>query len=105
MYIQLFDPTTSNFRTGQNFNKNKSGAVIAKVTGNTIDIQTFRVKRIKLYISPDMFDMEKQIKLVINGKKFINFKPSADKNVIIDEFLKTKDRDFIVANKIEVIIK
>ena len=88
-----------------NFNKNKSGAVIAKVTGNTINIQTSRVKRIKLYISPDMFDMGRQIKLVINGKKFINFKPSADKNVIIDEFLKTKDRDFIVANIIQLTIK
>jgi predicted esterase len=83
------------------FNKNKSGAVIATVKGNTIDIQTSRVKRMKLYISADMFDLNQQLKLTINGKDHINLKLLPDKNVIVEEFLKTKDREFIVANKIE----
>lgn len=87
------------------FNKNKSGAVKASVKGNTIKIETSRVKRIKLYISADMFDLNQQIKLIINGKDHINLKLLPDKNVIIEEFLKTKDRDFIVANKIEFTVK
>ncbi|WP_165501845.1 alpha/beta hydrolase-fold protein [Pedobacter frigiditerrae] len=103
----LLNPTvTQNGKAGiLDFSKNKSGAIIASVQGNTIDIQTSRVKRIKIYISTDMFDLSHQIKLIINGKDFINMKLDADKNVILEEFLKTKDRDFIVANKIELAVK
>ncbi len=87
------------------FNKNKSGAIIATVNKNTIDIKTSRVKRIKIYISADMFDLNQQIKLIINGKDYLNFKLDADKNVILEEFLKTKDREFIVSNIIELTVK
>ena len=87
------------------FNKNKSGAILAHVKGNTIDIQTSRVKRIKVYISEDMFDLNQQIKLLINGKDYINMKLDANKTIILDEFLKTKDRDFIVSNTMELTIK
>ena len=103
----ILNPTVpENGKAGTiDFNTNKSGAVIATVKGNTIDIQTSRVKRIKLYISADMFDLKQQIKLVINGKNYLNFKLDADKNIILEEFLKTKDRDFIVANTIEFTVK
>lgn len=103
----MLNPTiTQNGKTGFiDFNKNKSGAVSAVVEGNTIRIETSRVKRIKLYISADMFDLKQQIKLIINGKDYINMNLTADKNVILEEFLKTKDRDFIVANKIEFTVK
>ena len=88
-----------------NFNKNKSGAVIATVKGNIVDIQTSRVKSIKFYVSPDMFDMANPLKVVVNGREFINSKITPDKNVIIDEFLRMKDRVFIVANIIELTIR
>ena len=103
----LLNPTiTQNGKSAFiDFNKNKSGAVKASVEGNTIKIESSRVKRIKLYISEDMFDLNQQIKIVINSKDYINLKLSADKNVILEEFLKTKDRAFIVANKIEFTIK
>ena len=52
-----------------------------------------------------MFDLNQQIKLIINGKEHINLKLLQDKNVIVEEFLKTKDRDFIVDNKIEFTVK
>ncbi|RZK42777.1 MAG: hypothetical protein EOO90_05485 [Pedobacter sp.] len=100
------NPTaTQNGKTGIiDFNKNKSGAVKAYVEGNTIHIESSRVKRVKLYISEDMFDLKRQIKLIINGKDYINTKIAPDKSVILEEFLKTKDRDFIVSNIIEFTI-
>ncbi|MES2650291.1 MAG: hypothetical protein V4663_01055 [Bacteroidota bacterium] len=103
----LLNPTvTQNGKAGIiDFNKNKSGVIVATVKGNTVDIQTSRVKRIKLYISADMFDLTQQIKIIINGTDYLNFKLDTDKNVILEEFLKTKDRDFIVANTIEFTIK
>ncbi len=104
---KTLNPTlTQNGKTGlADFNKNKSGAVIATVEGNNINIQTSRVKSIRLYISPDMFDLSKQVKITINNKDFLNVKLDADKQTILDEFLKTKDKDFIVATKIDLTIK
>ncbi|WP_379083951.1 hypothetical protein [Pedobacter sp. UC225_65] len=104
---KTLNPTlTQNGKTGlADFNKNKSGAVIATVEGNNINIQTSRVKSIRLYISADMFDLSKQVKVTINNKDFLNVKLDADKQTILDEFLKIKDRDFIVATKIDLTIK
>jgi hypothetical protein len=73
-----------------NFNKNKSGAVIATADGNTISLQTSRVKRIKLYISADMFNLGEQIKIIVNGKKYLNFKLNPNKSTILEEFLRQK---------------
>jgi len=88
-----------------NFNPRPSGAINAIVKGNTIEIQTSRVKRIKLYISADMFNMDEQIKLVINGKQYLNLKTSPNKDIMLEEFMKTKDRSFIVANVIELTVE
>lgn len=105
-HVALNPTLTQNGKTGLvDFNKNKSGAIIATVEGNTINIQTSRVKSIRLYISPDMFDLSKQVKVTINNKDFLNVKLDADKQTILDEFLKTKDRDFIVATKIDLSVK
>lgn len=107
VWLKDLNPSlTQNGKTAiVNFNKNRSGAVIANVKGNTIDIKTSRVKRIKLYISAGMFDLNQQIRLIINGKDFINMKLKADKNIIVEQFLRTKDRDFIVSNKMEFTVK
>jgi predicted esterase len=105
-HVALNPTLTQNGKTGlSDFNRNKSGAVIATVEGNTINIQTSSVKSVRLYISPDMFDLSKQVKITINNKDFLNVKLDADKQTILDEFLKTKDRDFIVATKIDLTIK
>ena len=77
---------------------------MATVEGNTIHIQSSRVKRIKLYISADMFNINQQINLVINNKKYLNFKLDQNKNTIVEEFMKTKDRTFIVSNIIELTV-
>lgn len=104
-HINLNPQVTQGGKTAEvNFNKNKSGAIIATVEDNTININTSRVKKIKLYISADMLDINKQIKLVINDKKHLNFKLDQNKNTIIEEFMKTKDRTFIVSNIIELIV-
>lgn len=104
---QITNPTViQNGKSGiLDFNKNKSGAIIATAEGNNINIQTSRVKKITLYISPDMFDLSKQIKITINGKSFINTNLEPNKHDILTEFLKTKDRTFIVSNKIEMSVE
>jgi predicted esterase len=87
------------------FIKSRSGAVIAKASGNELKILTSRVKKLTLYISADMFDLSKQLQVKINNKPPLNFELKIDKAILLDEFLKHKDRVFIVANKIELTIE
>lgn len=84
------------------FNKNRSGAILATVEGNTIHIKSSRVKTLRLFISADMFDLNKPIKIIVNDKTILSTKVSSDKNIIVEEFLETRDRDFIVSNIIEL---
>lgn len=86
-----------------NYNRKKSGAIIAEVNGNNITIQASRVKKITLYISAEMFDLDSQIQVTINGQPF-SLKVKTDPKVMTEEFLKTGDRVFLVANKVELTI-
>ncbi|MES2416933.1 MAG: alpha/beta hydrolase-fold protein [Bacteroidota bacterium] len=103
---QVLNPlVTQGGKTAEvNFNKNKSGAIIATTEGNTIKIESSRVRKIKLYLSTAMFNLNEKIKIIVNGKSYQNAKLVADKNVILEEFLKTKDRSFIVANTLELTV-
>lgn len=104
-HLELNPTLTQNGKTAVvNFNKNKSGAVTATIDNNIIDIKTSRVKKLKLYISPDMIDLTRKIKIRINDKEFMDLKISADKRTILDEFERTKDRAFIVSNIIQLSI-
>lgn len=84
------------------FNIHKSGAVKATADGNTIKIETSRVKKIRLYLSPDMFNMDEQLKIMVNGKNLITVKLDVDKQIVLKQLLSTKDRSFIVGNIIEL---
>lgn len=88
-----------------NFNKHKSGAITATADNNVVRIQSSRVKEITLYISPDQFDLKKKIQVYVNGTLVFDKKVSLDKNVIFNEFIKTKDRSFIAAAKIILAIR
>lgn len=88
-----------------NFHVKKSGAVIATATKNHIDLKTSRVGQVKLYISADQFDFSKPLTVTINDKDKLSFKLKPDNNVIVQEFLKSKDRCFIVSNILEIDVK
>ncbi|WP_316831943.1 hypothetical protein [Pedobacter aquatilis] len=87
-----------------NFYKRKSGAIVAEANGNNINISASRVKKIRLYLSPDMFDFNQQLKVRINDKDFINIKLAQDKTIMLSEFEKTKDRAFIVGQYMDLTI-
>lgn len=85
------------------FNKNKTGAVRISVRkNNAVYIESSRVKKIKIYLSEDMFTLRKKIKVFHNGKRIFYAKVPANTKVIVDEFMKTYDRRFVVSNAIEV---
>lgn len=85
-----------------NFNKNKSGAYIATIDNNVVDIKTSCIKQLTFYASPELINLKKPVKIYVNGKLVFNDIIKEDKNVIADEFLKTKDKSLIVVNKIKI---
>ncbi|WP_343534678.1 alpha/beta hydrolase-fold protein [Pedobacter sp.] len=87
------------------FYPNKSGAIMATANENHIDIKTSRVAKIKLYISPYMFDLTKPLTVTMNGKNKLSFKLQTDNKTIVEQFIETRDRSFIVSNIIELTVQ
>jgi hypothetical protein len=46
----------------------EGGVVEAERDGNTVTLDAFRVRRLTLLISPDVFDMRSPIRVVANGE-------------------------------------
>ncbi|MGI8581198.1 MAG: hypothetical protein ACR2KX_03345 [Chitinophagaceae bacterium] len=85
--------------TPVNFNKNKSAVIVASVKGNTVTIKTSRVTQFCFYVYPEVVNIKKPIKFIINNTvQTIIPKPS--KEDLAKEILKTKDRTMLPIQKI-----
>jgi pimeloyl-ACP methyl ester carboxylesterase len=87
----------------QAFNyKKRSGALRATYQKNTFKIESSRVGRIRIYISPDMVDIRKEITIWLNGavhfKAMVRYRPE----VIWNEFTSTLDREAIWIDYIDI---
>lgn len=86
--------------TPANFNKNKSGIIIASITGNEVSIQTSRVAEFSFYVYPELIDAKRPIKFNVNGKTFFKVIPQHNIEDLLNEFAKTKDRVMLPIEKI-----
>ncbi len=84
------------------FNRNRTGAVRATVKGNHIYLESSRVKSLRIYLSQDMINYKKKVRIFHNGKPILRFKLKPDNNVMTEEFRKTGDRVFIVSNIVDI---
>ena len=83
------------------FNYGKpSGAVYAYYCANVFRIQTSRIMRITLYLSPQMINPKIPVKIIINDKIYFEGFIDGDKDVIWEEFKRNFDRSKIFSNKI-----
>jgi poly(3-hydroxybutyrate) depolymerase len=90
--------------SAKSFFYNRSGAFKASISSNTVMIETSRIKKLTFYVVPELVDLAKPLKIYVNDQLLYNSKIKPDKNVLIEEFLKTKDRGFLVFNKIKLSI-
>lgn len=100
-----FNPTvkTADGKTGKYvLNKKRSGAVKADIKGNVIRIQQSRVKELVIYVTSELANLKKPLKIYVNDKLLYDKVVVADKNVMLEEFLKTKDRSLIIVGKIKL---
>lgn len=85
-----------------NFNPHRSGAIKGTWHDNIISVQQSGIKSFNIYVSPEMVDLNKPLTISVNGHDVWKGKVSMDKKTIVDEFIKTKDRDLITLQKIKV---
>jgi len=77
-----------------------SGAVRARYFGNQFEIETSRLNEIAILIHPDMVNLENPVIININGIEKFNQKVSIDREFMIDNFMKNRDRKALWVKKI-----
>ncbi len=78
----------------------KSGKIVAAIEGNTYRIKTSRIKAVSINISPEMVDLEKNIKVYINEKVYFDEKVEPDSEFILRHFEEKHDRKQIWVNQV-----
>lgn len=82
----------------------KTGQVRAHYLDNTFTITASQVDTLTLYISPLMVNLEKPVRVVINGKKVFEQQVVASKEFMATRFIKIFDRAQVFVNKIELAV-
>lgn len=80
----------------------KSGKIIAEYKDNVFTIQTSCVASFSILISPEMVDLNKKVKIYLNGKLFKKLKVDAKKEFIIRNYQENKDRIQVWVDEIEI---
>ncbi len=79
----------------------KSGTVKASFKNNQFNIQSSCVKSVKIYLSPEMVNFSKPLRISINGKQVFNKKVNYSKEYLLGEFEKKFDRKAIWVNTLD----
>ncbi|WP_157593712.1 hypothetical protein [Pontibacter actiniarum] len=80
-------------------NKLRSGAVRAAYSNNTFYIETSRVGQLKLFVSPEMVNLEKPVRVYLNGERVLRKKLTYDRGYIRDTFNSTFDEQALWVNE------
>ncbi|WP_316749295.1 alpha/beta hydrolase-fold protein [Pedobacter gandavensis] len=80
----------------------RSGAVKANYANNIFRITTSRVNGLKLYISPEMVDLQKPVTIILNDQLYFKGKINYDKDFMVREFIDSMDRSAIWVNAIDI---
>ncbi len=83
-------------------NPRKSGKIIARYDNNTFRIKTSALESFTINISPEMVDLKKKVKVIVNGKNYFNGKIKYDTDFMLSHFEKTHDRAQVWVNQIKI---
>jgi len=88
-----------------NLTPSRYGAITAEVKNNTVTIKTSRIKALTIYALNGFFDMSKPITIKLNDDAPYTISLKADNRFLVDEFLKTADREMLALCKIALNVK
>ncbi len=78
-----------------------SGAVQAKYFGNEFVLETSRVKKLALFLHPDMVNFDNPVKVIINDEVVFDEVIEIDREFMTDNFLRNRDRTALWAKKLD----
>ena len=80
----------------------KSGKIIAEYKDNTFKIQTSCISSFTVLISPEMVNLNKKVKIYLNGKLLKKLRVRANKELIIQNYQENNDRIQIWVDEIKI---
>ena len=80
----------------------QSAKINAKFTDNVFDINTEKVKSFNIYISPEMVDLSKPVKVIVNNVLVFEKIISYDDAFMIDQWNANMDRSQLWVNNINI---
>lgn len=80
----------------------KSGKIKANYHKNIFHIETSCIQSFCINLSPEMVDMNKKIKVYVNGKLHFNKKVLYNKSFLLENFDENQDRERIWVNQIKI---
>ncbi|WP_126971121.1 alpha/beta hydrolase-fold protein [Gynurincola endophyticus] len=78
----------------------QSGKIIAGYKNNTFTVKTSCIDAFEINISPEMVDMNKKVKVYLNGKLIYDKKIDYDKAFMLQQMQMSADREQLWVNKI-----
>jgi len=73
--------------------------------GNRVEVTTHRVKSFTVLVSDEMFDLAKEIEIVVNGKSAFKGALSTDARVALEEMRRMNDRHLVFNNRVTLDVK
>jgi len=80
----------------------KSGKIKAEYDRNVFRIETSDIKSFSIYISPEMVNLKKKVKVYINGKLYFNKIVNYNCEFMLQNFKNNQDREQIWINSIDL---
>ena len=100
--VKQYNKITKLFTNHDYYHLKPSGAVKAHFHNNTFYLETSRIARLDLLISPVMVNLDNPVKVIINGHEAFNRKLDSNKKFIEENFELTKDKQAIWVNSVKV---
>lgn len=102
----LFKGRFKPFKPRPAFEREKlSGRIEAKVKGNRIDVRVKNVAKYTVFISQDMFDLNRDIEIYTNGKLSFKGRVKPDLEFMLRQVAEDMDREMVYDNKIEIKVR
>jgi hypothetical protein len=68
---------------------------------NGFELKTSRVGKIRIYLSPEMIDFNKKLKVIINGRKVFDGRVAMDRSFLLAQYRKEMDHQSVWVNALE----
>jgi predicted esterase len=87
--------------------KREQPSAVARVSyaANRVEIEASRLGAFKIFVSPQMFDLEKNIVVVVNGVEVYNSPVAPDISYMLCDFTQNRDRHVLYLNEIAIKLK